>query len=80
MTSMRVNRRLEELSGFHLGLLQYFATERMETSTKWKCISSKKSNASEIEVNQNAEVEMTTVAPRRLDHPPASAIVREVCM
>lgn len=24
MTSMRVNRRLEELSGFHLGLLQYF--------------------------------------------------------
>lgn len=35
----------------------------METSTKWKYISSK--NASKIEVNQNAEVKMITVASRR---------------
>ncbi|KAM9754170.1 uncharacterized protein ACNS7B_007232 [Menidia menidia] len=63
MTSMRVNRRLEELSGFHLELLQYFPTERMETSAKWKYISSK--NATKVEMNENAELRMIPVPSRR---------------
>lgn len=67
MTSMRVNRRLEELSGFHLGLLQYFLQKG------WKRVQNGSvfpQNASQIGVNENAEVKMITVASRR--HNPSS--------
>lgn len=68
MTSMRVNRRLEELSGFHLGLLRYFlqkGRKRVQNGSVFpqNCIAKN-------EMNQNAEVKTLTVASRR--HNPSS--------
>lgn len=77
---MRVNRRLEELSGFHLGLLQYFLQKGLETSTKWKYISSQM-HRKKLEVNEHAEVKVIPVAPRRPNRSSSSGSKgRCVCM
>lgn len=72
---MRVNRRLEELSGFHLGLLQYFLQKgwkRVQNGSVFPPKQNKKKSQlhRNPEVNENAAVKMITEASRR--HNPSS--------
>lgn len=74
---MRVNRRLEELSGFHLGLLQYFLQKgwkRVQNGSVFPQKKRERKKNSRLHrnpaVNENAAVKMITEASRR--HNPSS--------
>lgn len=74
---MRVNRRLEELSGFHLGLLQYFLQKgwhRVQNGSGFPPQKPKERGESrwhrDPEVNENAAARMIREASRR--HNPRS--------
>lgn len=77
MTSMRVNRRLEELSGFHLGLLQYFLQKgwrRVQNGSGYPSPKPKErgkaDGIADPEVNEKAAARMIKEASRR--HNPRS--------
>lgn len=87
MTSMRVNRRLEELSGFHLGLLQYFLLKgwkRVQNGSVFPPDRKKTERKSRLHRNLRGKWKMQQRKCSQRHHVAttlrASAVVREVCM